>query len=92
MKLFALLLKDKIRNPFQKIAFITVQQLPWPSGKGLGGSSLINFMVYNRGSKHDFDDWAYKYGCPGWSYADVLPYFIKSEQIKTSSLASSCKC
>ncbi|MBB4105514.1 GMC family oxidoreductase [Allorhizobium borbori] len=49
-----------------------------PRGKVLGGSSSINGMMYVRGNRLDFDDWA-KAGCTGWSYADVLPYFIKAE-------------
>jgi choline dehydrogenase len=49
-----------------------------PRGKVLGGSSSINGMMYVRGNAKDFDDWA-KAGCTGWSYADVLPYFRKSE-------------
>jgi choline dehydrogenase len=50
----------------------------WPRGKVLGGSSSINGMVYVRGNAADFDGWA-QMGCRGWSYDDVLPYFIKSE-------------
>jgi choline dehydrogenase len=49
-----------------------------PRGKGLGGSSLINGMVYFRGHPRDYDDWS-KSGATGWSYREVLPYFCKSE-------------
>jgi len=49
-----------------------------PRGRGLGGSSAINAMVYIRGNKWDYDNWA-DMGCTGWSYDDVLPYFKKSE-------------
>ncbi len=49
-----------------------------PRGKVLGGSSAINGMVYARGHRLDYDDWAQK-GLRGWSYADVLPYFKRSE-------------
>ena len=49
-----------------------------PRGKQLGGSSAINAMLYIRGHPSDYDDWANQ-GCDGWSWNDVLPYFLKAE-------------
>lgn len=49
-----------------------------PRGKCLGGSSSINAMIYIRGHKNDYDQWAVQ-GNTGWSYDEVLPYFIRSE-------------
>ncbi|HSU06267.1 MAG TPA: choline dehydrogenase [Acetobacteraceae bacterium] len=54
------------------------RSVPWPRGKVLGGSSSINGLIYIRGQKQDFDLWR-QLGCTGWSYDDVLPYFIKAE-------------
>ena len=50
----------------------------WPRGKVLGGSSSINAMVFVRGQRGDFDDWATQ-GNPGWDWDSVLPYFKKIE-------------
>ena len=54
----------------------------------LGGSSSLNYMQHVRGSRHNFDSWAAN-GCEGWSYKDVLPYFIKSENIQIQGLQDS---
>ncbi|HEX5851993.1 MAG TPA: FAD-dependent oxidoreductase [Solirubrobacteraceae bacterium] len=51
------------------------RRITLPRGKVLGGSSSINAMVYIRGNRRDYDDW----GVPGWSWADMLPYFVKAE-------------
>lgn len=50
------------------------RRLPWPRGKGPGGTSLINGMLYLRGQRADYDDWA-ALGNPGWGWDDVLPAF-----------------
>ncbi len=49
-----------------------------PRGKGLGGSSAVNAMVYIRGCAWDYDNWA-ALGADGWAYQDVLPYFKRAE-------------
>ena len=54
------------------------RSLDWPRGKGLGGSSSINGLLYVRGQKEDYDQWA-QAGNRGWSYEDVLPLFKRSE-------------
>jgi len=56
----------------------------FPQGRVLGGSSAINAMIYARGQKADYDDWA-AMGNDGWSYEDVLPYFKKSERNSRSA-------
>lgn len=45
--------------------------LPWPRGKALGGTSLLNFMTWNRPSKQDYDAWE-KLGCKGWGWDSIL--------------------
>ena len=54
------------------------RELMTPRGKTLGGSTSINGMLYLRGHPRDYDEWR-QLGAEGWSYADVLPYFKKSE-------------
>jgi len=54
------------------------RRLWWPRGRGLGGSSAINGMIYMRGHQRDYDDWR-QMGLTGWSWDDVLPYFRRLE-------------
>jgi len=49
-----------------------------PQGRTLGGGSSVNAMVYIRGARQDYDDWAAQ-GCSGWSWDDVLPAFKRAE-------------
>ena len=53
------------------------RKILYPRVKVLGGSSLLNGMIYMRGASGDFNRWRQK-GLNGWSYEDVLPYFKKS--------------
>ncbi len=58
--------------------YLDNRRIYWPRGKGWGGSSSINGMVYIRGHARDYDGWR-QLGCDGWSFADVLPYFKRAE-------------
>ncbi|XP_077512921.1 glucose dehydrogenase [FAD, quinone]-like [Amblyomma americanum] len=58
------------------------QRVTLPRGKVLGGCSVLNYMLYVRGNKHDFDRWARKYGAKGWAYNDVLPHFKDIEDYR----------
>ncbi len=57
------------------------RKLWWPRGRGWGGSSSINGMIYIRGHARDYDQWR-QMGLTGWSYAEVLPYFKRSEALE----------
>ncbi len=53
--------------------------MPMAQGRVLGGGSSINALVHVRGAPEDYDRWATAEGCPGWSYADVRPFFRRAE-------------
>ncbi|KAL1425152.1 hypothetical protein MTO96_019495 [Rhipicephalus appendiculatus] len=62
------------------------QRLAHSRGKVLGGSSVLNFMMYTRGNPGDYDRWAKEYGAEGWSYEDVLPHFKEIEDYRAGPL------
>lgn len=72
--------RSKVDWAFETVPqqYVNNRQMFQPRGKALGGCSSTNCMAYIRGNKLDYDDWA-KMGNPGWSYAEILPYFKKSE-------------
>ena len=55
------------------------RSLWFTQAKVIGGGSTINAQIYTRGNRLDYDAWAADHGCPGWSYAEVLPYFRRAE-------------
>jgi choline dehydrogenase len=76
-----------IGNPRQSWGYQTVPQrnvdnrvLPVPRGRVLGGCTSINGMVYFRGHPREYDEWR----LPGWSYADLLPYFLRLENYEAA--------
>ena len=65
--------------PLEPEAATGRRAVAWPRGKALGGSSVINGLLYIRGQHADFDDWAEVDGARGWSHREVLPFFKRSE-------------
>ena len=77
--------RDAFQNPALGWGFTTEpephadeRRVPAPRGKVLGGSGSVNGMMYSRGAPADYDEWR-ALGLEGWSYAEVLPYFCRSE-------------
>ncbi|MEQ9661074.1 MAG: GMC family oxidoreductase N-terminal domain-containing protein [Parasphingopyxis sp.] len=75
-----MLVDDKYDWQYQQLpdASINGRRFIWSAGKMLGGGSSINGQVYIRGTRADYDSWE-ALGAKGWSFADVFPYFLKSE-------------
>jgi choline dehydrogenase-like flavoprotein len=73
-------LKNKVDWGFQTApqAHLNDRRITYTRGKVVGGSSSVNGMIYLRGNRANYDDWAAR-GCEGWSFADVLPFYKKLE-------------
>ncbi|XP_054154996.1 glucose dehydrogenase [FAD, quinone]-like [Oppia nitens] len=65
------------------------QRIPESRGRLIGGSSSINTLIYNRGNRRCFDDWANIYGAQGWNYTEVLPFFKRWENQTDPMLSNS---
>ncbi|MEZ5594214.1 MAG: GMC family oxidoreductase N-terminal domain-containing protein [Gammaproteobacteria bacterium] len=63
----------------QGVAQTNNRTIALAQGRVLGGGSSINAQVFTRGCAQDYDRWANEEGCPGWSFQEVLPYFIRAE-------------
>jgi choline dehydrogenase len=85
---FATCFKSRYDWAYETVPQPHLQQrrLYWPRGKVLGGSSAINAMIYTRGHPSDYDHW-HALGNPGWRFAEVLPYFKKSEHYEGGASA-----
>ncbi|XP_037298046.1 L-sorbose 1-dehydrogenase isoform X1 [Manduca sexta] len=76
-----------VNDGYTSQAHIT-KNIHFTRGKMLGGSSGANYMFYVRGNKRDYDEWE-ENGLEGWSWDSVLPYFIKSERLRSDEILSS---
>ena len=85
-------IKDCIRQLLYEHIIISLYyyRCNWPRGKVLGGSSVLNYMLYVRGNKRDYDLWASE-GNTGWSFDEILPYFKKSEDNRNPYVAANTK-
>ncbi|GFW83967.1 glucose dehydrogenase [Trichonephila clavipes] len=94
MRLTACLTSAWISKRFQARFFFKAEtdeshlRSRWPRGRVLGGSSVLNYMLYVRGNKKDYDNWE-RLGAKGWSWKNVLPYFLKSEDNRDPPLVES---
>ncbi|CAG2112228.1 unnamed protein product [Medioppia subpectinata] len=68
-------------------AFVN-RRIPEKIGLGIGGSSSHNTLIYNRGNRRDFDIWSQEFGAHGWSYDEVMPYFLRWENQTDPHLAN----
>lgn len=65
------------------------RRVTWARGKVLGGSSVLNYMLYVRGNRRDYDQWEREEGATGWNWNQVLPYFLKAEGMSDERFANS---
>ncbi|PRD15756.1 GMC family oxidoreductase [Pantoea coffeiphila] len=74
-------LSPKTRWPYRTLPqqHVNKRVMQVAQGRVLGGGSSVNGMIYLRGQPQDYDDWAEEYGCRGWSFNDLLPFFRKAE-------------
>lgn len=74
-------LSPKTRWPYRTLPqqHVNNRVMQVAQGRVLGGGSSVNGMIYLRGQPQDYDDWAEEYGCRGWSFNDLLPFFRKAE-------------
>ncbi len=77
---FTKLTGPKVNWGFQTVPqkHVNNREMHYPQGRTLGGSTSINAMIYIRGHRLDYDEWL-EFGCKGWGYDDVLPFFRRSE-------------
>jgi choline dehydrogenase len=82
-----LMYDEKVTNTYKTEAEpeLAGRQMSVPRGRVLGGCSSINGMIYTRGQRGDYDDWAALPGCQGWSYDELLPYFKRPEHFEVES-------
>ena len=80
-----LMYDEKVTNIYKTEPELNGREVSAPRGRVLGGCSSINGMIYTRGQRGDYDEWAELPGCDGWSYDELLPYFRRPEHFEVES-------
>ncbi|XP_063697755.1 glucose dehydrogenase [FAD, quinone]-like [Culicoides brevitarsis] len=76
---------DPVKNACRRLQYGVCN---WVHGRALGGTSVVNFLIYTRGNARDYDEWEAA-GNPGWGWKDALPYYKKLENVKIPELRNS---